>query len=45
MKQLLMAILKIAALVAVIVAGVYFKSWQCGELFPHANQTACLFWK
>lgn len=45
MKDVLIAVLKVAALVAVIFAGVYFKSWQCEELFPNANQTACLFWR
>lgn len=45
MKDVLFAVLKVAALVAVIVAGIYIKSWQCDELFPHASTTACLFWR
>lgn len=45
MKDVLLAMLKVVALVAVIIAGIYIKSWQCEELFPHANTTACLFWR
>ena len=45
MKELIFAILKVAAVIAVIFAGIYFRSWQCSEMFPHANQTACLFWR
>ena len=45
MRDFLFASLKVAALIAVIAAGIYVKAWQCDELFPHASTTACLFWR
>lgn len=39
------SLLAYLAIVAAIFGGIYIKSWQCQELFPHANQLACLFWK
>ena len=39
------SLLTFVAVVVGIFAGTFIKSWQCGELFPHANQLACLFWK
>jgi hypothetical protein len=25
--------------------GLYFKAWQCSEMFPNSSLVACLFWK
>jgi hypothetical protein len=35
----------IAIAVAFVVAAFYFKSWQCGELFPESSLMACLLWR
>lgn len=34
-----------AIVLGAILLGVYVKSWQCEEMFPHADRMACIFWK
>jgi len=38
-------IVTVVIFTAIIFASVKFKMWQCEEMFPNANLTACLFWK
>jgi spermidine/putrescine transport system permease protein len=39
------SILIAVAVAAAIVAGVWVKVWQCGEMFPDASLAACVLWK
>jgi hypothetical protein len=39
------SILIVVAVAAAIVAGVWVKVWQCGEMFPNASLVACVLWK
>lgn len=31
-------------LIAIVLVSLYFKSWQCAEMFPNANRWACIMW-
>ena len=41
--------MKLSSLIVVgvvaVVAGVWVKAWQCGEMFPHASVAACVMWR
>ena len=43
-KDVLTLIIFGAAVFAVLAVAVKFKAWQCEEMFPNANLTACIFW-
>lgn len=35
----------IAVVVVAFIVNIYFRSWQCAEMFPDANRLACVLWK